>query len=65
MHQWCADRGQSFLMYIQYLESGGHADGLEVLLVSVTMDININVVQDDVVWASSRDGICFMDPIII
>ena len=51
-------------MYIQHLKSGGHVDGLEVLLVSVTMDININMVQDDVVWASSRDGIHFTDPII-
>ncbi len=65
VHKWCADRAQTFLMYIQHLESGGCVDGLEVLLVSVTMDININVAQDDVVWASSRDGICFTDPIIV
>ncbi len=53
------------LMYLEYLESGGHADGLEVLLVSVAMDININVIQDDVVWASSRGGIHFTDPMIV
>lgn len=31
-------------------------DGLEVLLVSIAMNTVINVVMDDTVWSTARDG---------
>ncbi len=65
VQKWCRDRGQSVQMYFDHLEASGHADGLEVLLVSLAMDINISIVQDDIVWASSCEGLCFEDPIIV
>ena len=56
---WCWARGQTVADYLMHLETGGKADGLEVLLVSIVMDMNINIVQEDSVWATSCDGINF------
>ncbi len=65
VHRWCEQRGQTLQMYLEHLESGSPADGLEVLLTSIALDLNINIVQEDVVWSTSREGLDFSDPTII
>ncbi len=52
-------------MYLEHLENGGPTDGLEVLLTSITLDLNINIVQVDVIWSTLREGLNFSDPTII
>ena len=47
------------------LNRDGLADGLEVLLVALSLDLNINVVQELSVWAVHRTGIDFCDPTIV
>ncbi len=45
--------------YHDHLLRDGPADGLEVLLTSLALNMNINIVIDDLVWATSHTGIDF------
>ena len=40
--------------YLDHLLHDGPADGLEVLLVSLVLNVMINMVLDDIVWSTSR-----------
>ncbi len=44
---------------------GKASDGLEVLLASVAMDTKINIVFDDYVWSTSKEGVDFQYPMVI
>ena len=65
VHDWWAVRGQTMSDYMSHLNRDGLADGLEVLLVALSLDLNINVVQELSVWAAHRTGIDFHDPTIV
>ncbi len=64
-YDWWAACGQTMSDYISYLNRDGLADGLEVFLVALSLDLNINVVQESLVWAVHRTGIDFHDPTIV
>ena len=57
--KWCNACGQIVDDYLDHLLHDRPIDGLEVLLVSIALNVNINVVLDDVVWSSSHKGIDF------
>ena len=57
--KWCNACSQIMDDYLDHLLCDGPTDGLEVLLVSTALNVNINVVSDDVVWSSSHKGIDF------
>ena len=62
---WCCACGQLIDDYYDHLEQDGPADGLEVLLVSVALDMVINIVLDDVVWTTSLCGVDFHNPTVL
>lgn len=51
--------------YLEHLLRDGPADGLEVLLVLIALNITINVVLDDVIWATNCKGIDFCCPTVL
>ena len=65
VHDWWAAHGQTMSDYTSHLNRDGLADGLEVLLVALSLDLNINVVQESLVWAVHRTGIDFHNPTIV
>ncbi len=64
-HKWCGARAFNFMEYYDHLGRGGPADGLEVMLVSLALDTHINVVFDDSVWATGKEGPDFQYPTIV
>ncbi len=56
---WCAARGQELDDYYDHLGYGGPADGLEIMLVSLAIDTQINVVFSDTVSSTAVEGIDF------
>ncbi len=50
--------------YTLHLNRDGVADGLEVL-VALSLDLNINIMQESTVWAVHRTSIDFHDPTIV
>ncbi len=55
-YTWCKAHGQYFMEYQSHLGDGGPADGLEVLLALLAIDIPINVIMRDTVWSTVKDG---------
>ena len=51
--------------YYEHLGRGGPADGLEVMLASLTLDTHINIVFDNSVWATGKEGVNLEYPIIV
>ncbi len=62
---WCQVRGQSMDDFYDHLQRGGSADGLEILLVSLALDVQINVVLEDIIWTSSTASVDFGKPTIL
>ncbi len=63
--KWCRVHGQFIKDYMEHLLCDGPADGLEVLLVSLVLNVMINVVLDDIVWSTSKKGIDFHCPTVL
>ncbi len=51
--------------YYDHLQWDGLADGLEVLLVSLSINVLINIVLDDVVWTLAKQDLNFQNPTIL
>ncbi len=62
VRKWTAARGLSIKDYLEHLHAEGTADGLEVWLASLAAIAPVNIVQEDHVWGSWRDGIDFSQP---
>ncbi len=63
--KWCGARGQFVEDYMDHLLHDGPVDGLEILLVSLALNVMINVVLDDIVWSTNRKGIDFHCPTVL
>ncbi len=64
-HKWCGAWGSDLGLYHNHLAAGGALDGLEVLLASIAMNTMINIVFEDSVWSSAREGPDFWFPTIV
>ncbi len=51
--------------YYNHLGHGGPADGLEVMLVLLALDTHINVMFEDTIWATGKEGLDFRYPTIV
>ena len=51
--------------YYEHLQRDGPADGLEVLLVSLVLNLLVNVILDDIVWITSKSALDFRNPTIL
>ncbi len=56
---WCWARGQDIMDYYNHLGASGPADGLEVLLTSLAINTHINLVFEDSVWTTGKEGVDF------
>ncbi len=63
--KWCVACGQFVKDYMEYLLCDGPADGLEVLLVSLALNVMINIVLDNIIWSTSKKGIDFHCPTVL
>ncbi len=55
-HRWCIACGSDLGHYHEHLAAGHASDRLEVLLASIAMNTMINIVFEDTVWSTTRDG---------
>ena len=62
---WLGAHALSFDQYIDNMATGGQCDGLEVWLVSLVSGHSVNVVQDDLVWSTSQDGVDFTQATLV
>ncbi len=51
--------------YYEHLQRDGPVDGLEVLLVSLALNLPVNVILDDIVWTTSKSALDFRNPTIL
>ena len=65
MQQWCQAHGQDISDYYDHLRAGDPADGLEVLLTSLAINIHINLVFEDSMWATGKEGVDFKFPTVV
>ncbi len=65
MHSWYSAYGQEVEDYYNHLGHGGPADGLKIMLVSLAIDTQINVVFADMVSSTAVEGIDFHFPTIV
>ena len=64
-HTWWKACGQTIHHYQVHLDDHGPADGLEILLVSLALDTQINVILEDHVYSMARAGVDFDHPTVI
>ncbi len=62
---WLRACGLSFDQYLENMAAEGQCDGLEVWLVSLVMGCLINVVQDNLIWSTGREGVNFTQAMLI
>ena len=51
--------------FYEHLRRGGPADGLEILLISLALDVQINIVLEDIIWTSLTASVDFGKPTIL
>ena len=56
---WLGAHSLSFDQYIDNMAAEGQCNGLEVWLVSLVSGCLVNVVQDDLIWSTSQEGVDF------
>ncbi len=57
IEKWLAVHGLSIQDYSVHLMANGSSDGLELWMASMVMNIPINMVMEDSVWTTARDGV--------
>ena len=57
--RWVQAHGLEMEDYYDHLQQDGLANGLEVLLVSLAINVLINIILDDVVWTSAKQDVNF------
>ena len=55
--KWLAVHGLSIQEYSMHLLANGSSDSLELWMASMAMNIPINVVIEDSIWSTARDGV--------
>ncbi len=53
-HTWLMSRGLELKDYCEHMVDDGQADGLEVWLVCLALNVNINIIQEDHIWSAMQ-----------
>ncbi len=62
---WLVLRGLTLEGYCSHLLAGGAADGLEVWIASRAMSQPYNVVFEQIVWGTAREGVDLAHPCLL